>query len=382
MYKAKEHFKSAKWATAMRILIFNWRDIKNPEAGGAEVHLHEVFRRIAPRAEVTLVSCRFKGCQKSETIDGIKVIRVGNRFLFNFAAFWHFVTRLKDDGFDIIVDDVSKVPLFTPLYVKNPLLAIIHHIHGKTLFKELPFPMALYVYYSERLMPIFYKKTPFVAGSKSTEEELIGMGIPGSNIANIRYAANHDGIASGSKSANPRVTYFGRVKRYKQLDHLIAAFKIVRENIPQAGLVIAGKGDDYVTLERLVKDWHLESSVELVGEVSEEEKVKLLQQAWVFVTTSMKEGWGITVLEANGCGTPAIAYDVPGLRDSIRDGETGLLVPSSDIEGLAEAIIKLLTDAELRERLGRNALDWASSFGWDRSAEEYMTVITGVINGE
>jgi hypothetical protein len=116
LYKAKEHFKSAKWATAMRILIFNWRDIKNPEAGGAEVHLHEVFRRIAPRAEVTLVSCRFKGCQKSETIDGIKVIRVGNRFLFNFAAFWHFVTRLKDDGFDIIVDDVSKVPLFTPLY--------------------------------------------------------------------------------------------------------------------------------------------------------------------------------------------------------------------------------------------------------------------------
>lgn len=366
----------------MKILIFNWRDIKNPEAGGAEVHLHEIFRRIAPRAEVTLVSSRFKGCQKSETIDGIKVIRVGNKFLFNFAAFWHFVTGLKNESFDIIVDDVSKVPLFTPLYVKKPLLAIIHHIHGKTLFKELPLPMALYVYYSEKLIPLFYKKTPFVAGSKSTEEELIGMGIPESNITNIRYAANHNLLASGPKSAKPRVTYFGRVKRYKQLDHLIEAFKIVRENVPQAGLIIAGKGDDYLTLGRLVKDWHLESSVELLGEVSEEEKVKLLQQAWIFVTTSMKEGWGITVLEANACGTPAIAYDVPGLRDSIKDGETGLLVPSGDIEGLAQAITKLLTDAELRERLGGNALDWASSFDWDRSAEEFATVIRGLINGE
>ena len=366
----------------MKILIFNWRDIKNPEAGGAEVHLHEIFKRITPRAEVTLVSSKFKGCLKSETIDGIKVIRVGNKFLFNFAAFWHFVTVLKNESFDIIVDDVSKVPLFTPLYVRNPLLAIIHHIHGKTLFKELPFLMALYVYSSEKLIPIFYKKTPFVAGSKSTEEELVGMGIPESNIRNIRYAANHDGFASGSKSAKPLVTYFGRVKRYKQLDHLIEAFKIVRENMPQVGLAIAGKGDDYIMLERLVKDWHLESSVELVGEVSDKEKAKLLQQAWVFVTPSMKEGWGITVLEANACGTPAIAYDVPGLRDSIRDGETGLLVPSGDIEELAEAIIKLLADTELRERLSRNALYWASSFGWDRSAGEYMRVISGMANGE
>ena len=366
----------------MKILIFNWRDIKNPEAGGAEVHLHEVFGRIAHRAEVTLVSSRFKGCQKSETIDGIKVIRVGNKFLFNFAAFWHYVSRLRNESFDIIVDDVSKVPLFTPLYVKKPLLAIIHHIHGKTLFKELPLPMALYIYYSERLIPTFYKKIPFVAGSKSTEEELIGMGIPESNIRNIRYATNHNVIASGSKSAKPRVTYFGRVKRYKQLDHLIKAFRIVRENIPQAGLVIAGKGDDYLTLERLVKECHLESCVELVGEVSEEEKIKFLQQAWIFVTTSMKEGWGITVLEANACGTPAVAYDVPGLRDSIKDGETGLLVRSGDIERLAQAIIKLLTDAELSERLGRNAIDWASSFSWDRSAEEFMRVIRGVVNGE
>jgi len=366
----------------MKILIFNWRDILNPEAGGAEIHLHEIFRRIAQRADITLVSSKFEGCHKSETIDGIRVIRVGNKFLFNFAAWWYFVTRLKSETFDIIIDDINKVPLFTPLYVKTPVLAILHHINGKTLFRELPLPMALYIYFTEKLIPIFYRKSSFVVVSGSTKEELIGMGISKSKITVIHNAIDHNLLAPAPKSATPQVAYFGRVKRYKQVDHLLQAFKIVKEKITEARLVIAGKGDDYARLERLIEKWHLESCVELVGAVSETEKIKILQEAWVFVTPSMKEGWGITVIEANACGTPAVAYDVPGLRDSVVNGYSGLLVRYGDIDQLADTITTLLKDRDLREKYSHNALEWASRFSWDDAADAFELCLQRIAAGK
>jgi glycosyltransferase involved in cell wall biosynthesis len=361
----------------MRILIFNWRDIKHPEAGGAEIHLHEIFKRIATEHEVVLVSSKFAGGNKVEIIDGIKVIRVGNKFLFNYAAFWYFMRKLRREKFDVIVDDISKVPLFTPLYTKKPLVAIDHHLHGRILFKELPPPLATYIYLLEKLMPMFYKKIPFVVVSRSTKEELMAKGIPEQKITIVYNGINPNSYAPGTKSAKPQVIYFGRVKKYKQIDQLVKAFCKVRKKIAGAELIVAGKGD-YKELERLVRKLGLKSSVKLIGEVNDREKVKMLQRAWVFVTPSMKEGWAISVIEANACGTPAIAYNVPGLRDSINDGETGLLVPYSNIEELANAIVSILTDSELRQRLSSGALQWASNFSWDRSAAAFMDILPRV----
>jgi glycosyltransferase involved in cell wall biosynthesis len=177
------------------------------------------------------------------------------------------------------------------------------------------------------------------------------------------------------------IAYVGRVKDYKQLDHLVQAFALVKREIPDSKLVIAGRGD-YTGLEELAELWGVSQGIEFKGEVSEEEKVNVLRSAWVFVTPSFKEGWGITVIEANTCGTPAIAYNVSGLRDSIKPGETGLLVPAGDIDGLAKAISRVISDSDLRSRLGQNALEWASSFSWDHSAEEFAKVIGGVVSGE
>ncbi|RLB13547.1 MAG: hypothetical protein DRG35_06745 [Deltaproteobacteria bacterium] len=177
----------------MRILIFNWRDIKNPEAGGAEVHLQEIFKRIAKKGhEVILISSKFNGCKDSEVIDGIKVIRIGNKFNFNFAATFYYLTKLRKEKFDIIVDDISKIPLCTPLYVKKPLIAIVHHVHGRTLFKELPFFMASYVWLSEKLLIPLYKTKKIIAVSESTKKELVKMGIAARNITVIHNGINHE----------------------------------------------------------------------------------------------------------------------------------------------------------------------------------------------
>ena len=366
----------------MRILAVNWRDIKNPEAGGAEIHLHEILKRfVAKRHEVTLISSKFRGCRSHEEIDGIKIMRIGNKYLFNFAFFWHYITKKLNYGdFDVIIDDVSKIPLSIPLYVrKMAVIAIVHHIHGKTLFRELPLFMALYVYLTERLLiPMFYKKSVIVAVSESTKDELIEFGIPSKNI-HVIYNGVDIRFASRDKSDTAMALYFGRVKKYKRLDHLIKAFKHIKEKVPEARLVIAGKGDIYKELVTLSKELGIFDTINFVGKVFEEEKVKLLQEAWVFVTTSEKEGWGITVIEANACGTPVVAYNVPGLRDSVKQDYNGLLVEDGDIQAFAETITKILTDDELRNKLSRNAIEWAKRFSWDKSAEEFESVVKNVI---
>jgi glycosyltransferase involved in cell wall biosynthesis len=364
----------------VKILVFNWRDIKNPEAGGAEVHLHETFRRIASRHSVTLVSSAFRGCNRVELVDDIRIIRIAGKVSFTYVAPLYYLAKLRHEDFDIVVEDISKMPLLTPVYVRKPLVAIIHMIHGRILYRELFWPMAVGVDVSERLVPLIYRNIRLVTGSGglSLREELKHMGIAEQSITSV-----HTGFdASLYKRKNglggePCVAYVGRVTRYKQVDHLISAFRVVKNAVPEARLVIAGKGD-YKQLERLVRQLGLNRCVELIGEVSETDKVAILQKAWVVVIPSCKEGWGLSVIEANGCGTPAIAYGVPGLRDSIKDKETGLLVPSNDIGKLAQAIIEVLTDSVLLQRLSHSATRWACSFSWDKTAEEIETVLKEV----
>jgi len=362
----------------IRILVFNWRDILNPEAGGAEIHLHEIFKRIVQEGhEVTVVSSKYSGCKGYEEVDGVKIHRVGGKFLYGIAAPLYYIFKLRNDSLDVVVDDISKAPLFTPFYVKKPLIAIIHHLHDKTFFRELPFPLALPLYLLEKLIPLTYRKTPFITVSESTKIELVNHHLPREQVAVI-----HNGINSyfstGKKAEKPLVVYVGRVKRYKQVDHLVRSFKIVKEEIPDAELVIAGKGDAHDDILMLAEK--LGVKITCLKEISEEEKVRLLQRAWVYVATSMKEGWCISVIEANACGTPVVAYNTPGLRDSVKDEETGYLVPHGDIEELARKIVKILTNHELRREMEEKAIKWASKFNWDKSAQKTLKVIEKMIS--
>ena len=368
----------------MRILFFNWRDIRDPLAGGAEAYIHQIGKKLAEKSEVFLYCRRYEGSSHREVIDGITVVRRGGSFSVYLYAFFDYLFKLRKRDFDIVVDGINGVPFFTPLFVRKPKVAIMFHVVGKRIFfKELPFPLALVAWSAEKMIPLLYHRVPFVAISNSTREELIAFGIPQRRISLV-----YCGIecvmdeASGrlGKYPNPSVVYMGRVKDYKQLDHLIEAFALVKKKMPQAELIVAGRGE-YSGLARLAESLGVAQGIRFLGEISDDDKVRILKQAWVFVTPSMKEGWGITVIEANDCGTPAIAYNVPGLRDSVKDGDTGLLVPAGNIEELAKAILRVLGDSKLRAVLSRNAEEWASSFSWDSSAKEFEKVLEGVIIG-
>jgi glycosyltransferase involved in cell wall biosynthesis len=361
----------------VKILVFNWQDIKNPLGGGAEVHLQEIFGRIAAQGHsVTLVCSKFRGGAPRDTIGGIRVIRVGTRNLFNFAVpLWHL---FFGHTYDVVVDDINKIPFYTPVYVRKPIVAIVHHLFGKSIFMETNPLAASYVYAAERLIPKIYRHVPIIAVSESTKNELTEQGIPADTIRIIHNCVDHSLYKPGGFDGDRPFTigFLGRIKKYKSIDHLLSAFIKVKERVPDAKLVIIGDGDYLPALEKTAAKLPYRDDITFTGYVSGEEKVRLLRNTDIVVNTSSKEGWGLTVIEANACGIPVIGADVPGLRDSIRHDETGLLYPYGDIDALYNAIMKLKNDTALLNRLSEKAILWAAGFNWDSAAEEVLKVIS------
>lgn len=366
----------------MNILVVNWQDIRNPLGGGAEVHLHEIFKRIAARGHVVTLLCSgFPGAPKREVIDGIQVVRCGSRNTFNFHVPFRYLMRLRRQSFDVVVDDLNKIPFFTPLFVRRPLVTIIHHLFGKTIFSEVSLFPALYVALSERMALFVYKRTPTAIVSESTKNEMLSHGFSEESlfiVPNCVDPARYR-FLQGEKLSSPIIGYLGRLKKYKSVEDLLFAFAIVLKEVPQVRLQIVGEGDAREMLERIARKTDIAPKVDFLGYVSHEEKIRYLSQMKFVVNTSAKEGWGVTVMEANACGVPVIASDVPGLRDSVLDGKTGLLYEYGNVEQLAQKMMLLLRDDALCSRLSGEAVQWAGSFDWERSADGMLALLDKAI---
>ena len=357
----------------MRILVVNWLDRTNPQAGGAEVHLHEILGRLAPRHEVHLLCSGYPGSAASDELDGVRVHRVSTRYGFAMAgrgAFAQLARRLRPD---VVVEDVNKVPLYLPRRWGGPFVLMVPHLFGTTVFEEASWPVAAIVWASERPMPRVYGRAGVHVISRSTGDDLIARGFRPAAIRVIHPgvdAARYTPDPALERASEPTFLYVGRLKRYKQVDVAIRAMVRVRAVHPRARLLVAGSGDDRPRLERVTAEAGLGGVVEFLGFVSEERKLELYRRAWGVVFPSLKEGWGITNVEAAACGTPAVAADNSALRESVRDGETGFLVPTGDGAAWAGALGRLAADRSLRERLGRGARAFAETFSWVRTAQE------------
>ncbi|WKZ70287.1 MAG: glycosyltransferase family 4 protein [Melioribacteraceae bacterium] len=359
----------------MKILVVNWRCPKNPEMGGAEVHMHEIFKRVAAKGHsVTYVAHNFKGAKQKEILDGIEIRRTGNKFLFNRQFKNYYKKYLAQEKFDLIVDDISKIPLGIPSYVSKPVVGIIHHIHGKSLYRELPKLLANYIIRSEKMIPKLYRNTPIFAVSESTKSELIELGQPENKIDILYNAIDHDLFdkLKVDKYSEPTICYIGRIKKYKNLEAIIDALPLVIQKIPNLKFKIGGSGDHVPNLKEYVNQKGLQNNIEFLGYLTEEQKAEEMAKSWLFVTMALKEGWGITVIEANAAGTPVIGSDVPGLRDSIRDNITGKLVDLNNQDKLSASLIELLTNKEKLNSMSCEAKNWASNFTWDKSTQHFL----------
>ena len=369
----------------MNILLVNWQDRANPHAGGAEIHLFEIFSRLAARGHrVRLVCSGWKGGPSRATLDGIDITRVGGRNSFALLGRRAVRRALSDERADIVVEDVNKLPLFLALGSAPPFCVIVPHLFGETAFEEAPWPIAAAVWASERPLPWAYRRAGFHAISESTRDDLIARGVAAGRIRVI-----HPGVDShhftpgprGRRSTVPSFLYVGRLKRYKGIDLAIEALAVARKRRPDLRLDIAGTGDYRPELERLVTRLSLERAVSFHGFVSEERKIDLMRWAWANVFPSPKEGWGITVIEAAACGTPSLASDSPGLRDSVRHGDTGFLVPHGDVIGLAARMVELADSPNLVSRLGDRGRAFAESLTWERTARSTEQHLQELIDG-
>jgi len=368
----------------MNILILNWRDIKNPKSGGAEVLTHEIAKNWVKKGHrVTIFSSHFQDALPAEIMDGVKVIRKGHpdiRFLFasvHFLAFLYYIQNSK--SFDAVVDEIHGIPFFTPWYVKTKKVALICEVASNlwvkmfgTLFGTVGRLM------EEFYLGYVYKEIPYLTISNSTKKELIKEGVDEKNITVLPMGVTAPKALGKKKKENPpSLIFVGRLSKSKGIEDAILALKEVSKIYKNIKLWIVGGGDkDYVDyLKKMVKRLRMEDMVIFFGFVSENKKFELMGKAYILIAPSMKEGWGLTVPEAGKVGTPAIGYNVEGLRDVILNGRTGILTSKNNYTELAKEIIKMLENNSKYKSYAKAANIMSLSYNWENTAKVALQVL-------
>lgn len=338
------------------------------------MHLHEIFGRVVGRGHrVDLLVSGWEGAPSRTRVDGMEVWRVGGRYTFPLRVRGGYRRARAAGAFDLVVEDVNKLPLFTPLWTGTPVAAIVPHLFGATGFREESWPVAATVWAAERAMPAAYRGVPVQAISRSTRDDLVARGFDPRRVEVVPPGVDHDVYApdpSVEEYEEPTFLYLGRLKRYKQIDVLFRALARAGGPARRARLLVAGEGDDRPRLEREARRWGVAGRVDFLGRVSRERKVELMRRAWATLYPSPREGWGLANVEAAACGTPVVASDSPGLRDSVEDGGSGFLVPHGDPSAWAVRLERLAGEEDTRRRLSRGAVEHARRFSWERTARE------------
>lgn len=363
----------------MNILILNWRDLKHPLAGGAEVSLTRHAQYWRSRGEqITWFSSYFKGAKKEETVDGIRYIRRGNHY----TVVLHFLLYcIKNNlSIDTIIDCFHFVPFFTPLYIKNKkIIALIHEVAGNVWFENLFFPFALVGYLLEPFFIRLYKNSLFITVSDSTKKDLEKIGIRKKNIRLI-----HNGVSPFelkgkiTKEKLPTLVFLGRLSKDKGIEDALLMVELLKRDHNTLQLWIIGKFENKKyerRIKKLLDDFKVKKNCTLYGYVNEDMKGTLLKKAWLLIHPSIREGWGLNVIEANSVGTPAIGYNVQGLRDSINNGKTGLLV-EPDAISLANGVEDLILDRGRLKQLSKNSVEWSKNFSWDVAIKESYKIVS------
>lgn len=353
----------------MRILWFNWRDIKHPEAGGAEVLTHEVMRRLVQRGhEMTLFCPIVEGRQSEEVIDGVHLVRNGGKYTVYSKGRSYF--RKNHEKYDFIIDEVNPRPFLNPKILNGkPALVLFHQFIREEWQYEMPFPISYFckIYENRWLTP--YKRTLTLTVSESSKADLENIGFSNVKVIPMGISVKHlDKIKE--KEVDPTVTFIGRLKRHKLPDHAIRAFKIIKKKIPSAKMWVIGDGYMLNDLKILGSE-----DITFFGRVNNDSKYDLLARSQLVLMPSIREGWGLIVSESNAMGTPVIAYNVNGLRDSVVHGTNGLLVQSNTPESLAESALEVLNDRNVLGDLSNKALEHSKKFNWDNTTDYVLAQI-------
>lgn len=361
----------------MRILILNWRDSRSPRAGGAELLTHEVATRLVDRGhDVTWFTSKPDGQSASEEIGGVQFVRRGSELTTRL----HAPAFARGGSFDVVVEQINTLPWFAPLWSRVPTIVHFNQLAREVWWYEAPKPLAAVGYLSEPLYLQAYRRTPVITISQSTASDLRRLGLRG-RMDVIPMAVNTKPVSElPPKRLEGHLVAIGRLTPSKRYDHAIQALEILRRSHPRATLTIVGDGPERGRLEAEAARRGLGDAVQLAGRLDEGAKMGLLTTADLLVGTSAREGWGLTVTEAALRGTPSVVYDVPGFRDSVVHGRTGLLA-RPDAATLATDICRVLSDRDLYQGFQLGAHRRALDLSWGRTADAFETAVTAAFQG-
>lgn len=360
----------------MNILWLAHRDIKNPRAGGAERTIYEVGRRLVREGhKVTLLTSGFAGGSKTENIEGMKVLRYGHLAAVHLVM-PYFIFR---GGYDVVINDLGHaIPWPSTFMWKGKRIVFFRHLHARSLPGQVNPFLAKIITAIEKTYPLIYGNTPFVTESSTSRNDLVNLSIKAENITLIPPGVDSEKFKPGKKTDYPSMVYFGGVRDYKRPEVSIYLAHELFMVFPQIRLFFVGEGTGIVRLKRLVSELGIESNVQFMGRLDEDDLVDTVSKSWINIHSSVTEGWGYSVIEASSAGTPTVAFDVPGISDSIRNGYNGLKVENGNIHDLLDAALQILV----------NPLQWwvssrevALEYSWDETVRSWERLIREVGDG-
>ncbi|WP_226902902.1 glycosyltransferase family 4 protein [Phycicoccus mangrovi] len=364
----------------LRVLFLNWRDTRHPEGGGSEVYAEHVCDGLAAAGHaVTLLTARVEGLPEVAVREsGVVHRRAGGRFgVYATAALT--VLRGRVDPPDVIVETQNGVPYLAALWRRRAThVVLVHHVHREQWPVVFPPMLARVGWFVEsRLAPFVNRRRPYVAVSRVTRDELAELGVEPRRVTVIHNGAIPPPPDDVPRAAHPQLVVLGRLVPHKRVELALEVTRRLVAEHPDLRLVVAGRGWWADHINERVEELGLAAHVDLVGYVSDRERHRLLASSWVSLVPSVKEGWGLVVVEAGMHGTPSVAFHGSGgTEESIVDGSTGLLARADDVDDLTAQVRRLVEDASLREELGRGARELAQGYTWEAAVARWDDLIT------
>ncbi|WP_018254752.1 glycosyltransferase family 4 protein [Salinispora mooreana] len=373
-------------ATAGHVLFLNWRDTRNPEGGGSEVYVERIAAELIARGFRATIFCAAhrQGLPDEVNDDGIRLVRRGGRYtVYPWAALCYLAGAL---GFgpmshrhggrpDALVDVCNGVPFMTPLWARRPIVKLIHHIHREQWGVVLPAWVARFGWWVESTLAVrIYRRCHHVTVSEATRQEMVQLGVPAEQVSVVHNGTPPLPHTDVERTSSPLLVTLNRLVPHKRVEVALRAVATLADELPQLRLVVAGQGWWEGRLREVANELGITDRVEFRGFVTEEEKAALLGSAWVALTPSLKEGWGLTIVEAGSAGTPTVAFrSAGGVVEAVVDGQTGLL--ADDMDDYVAKVRTLLHDHELRQRLGAAAREHAASFTWPAAGSRFAALL-------
>jgi glycosyltransferase involved in cell wall biosynthesis len=374
------------------ILFLNWRDTRHPEGGGSEVYLERVAVELVGRGYRTTLLCQAHGTAPAEetTSEGVRIVRRGGRHtVYLWAALVYLAGAVGLGALasrrlgrpDLIVDVCNGIPFLSRLYARRPVIALVHHVHREqwpVVFS--PWVARVGWWVESRLAVRVYRRCRYVTVSESSRSDLVALGVDRHRITVVHNGTPEVVGPPVPRTPHPSLVVLGRLVPHKRLELALRATALLATELPMLELVVAGQGWWEDPLRRLAADLGIDKRVQFAGFVPEERKHDLLCGAWMLLLPSLKEGWGLTIVEAGARGTPSVAFrSAGGVVDAMSDGETGVLV-EDELE-FFRAVRSLLLDAQRRAEMGAAAARYARRFTWAMTGAAFAQVVADQLQG-